>query len=58
MKSMSLSVLDFVELIHSLDLVLSSKGVIVAKIGKDAHILAAELAKRGIIYKMKLILRN
>jgi len=55
---MSLSVLDFVELIHSLDLVLSSKGVIVAKIGKDAHILAAELAKRGIIYKMKLILRN
>ena len=49
MKSMFLAVLDFVELVKSLELVLSTKGVIVAKKEKDARLFAAELAKRGII---------
>lgn len=50
---MLLAVLDFVELIQSLELVLSTKGVIVAKIENHAHLLAKGLAKRGGIYQVK-----
>jgi len=53
MQTMYLSLLNFVEEVKALQLTLSTKGVIIAKVQKHAYVLAKVLADQGIVYQVK-----
>ena len=53
MQTMHLPLLDFVDEAKALQLTLSTKGVIVAKIQKHACALAKVVAVQGIVYQVK-----
>ena len=52
------AIMDFVDLVKRLNLVLSTKGVIIAKQPEAAHLPAKERAKHGIVYQVKPATRD